>query len=235
MRIIIKVIIMAEKVKKTEWKQFVLLLSMIWGMAVFDILDNLTSIALSVIVMIAVLFREYAIEKKLRVCFFDEVIDPDVHEYYIKYFHGLRWETMFIWILAVAGLRIADIFEQIYFSSSMATILLIFGTICLFMPEMRDYREYWSLGKEKYMSKTINYEEIEIDMVNALYRSRAIFMGVVSTIGMYSLSVRQITDLIPSMLVYSIIVGIIYYTYRVSRADRFKTPIFNRNNNCYSI
>lgn len=225
----LKVIEMANKkhVSGCDWKVFVWMLIIIWSIAVFDILDNLTSIVLSVLIAIVFMFKKYIVEEQGKMCFFDDVVDFDIHEVYIQHFEKLRWETLFVFVLAIVGLRVADIYGYISYTSSMATVMIIGGMLFSFLPEIDEYMKYFS---NTAVVRTC--EDIELDLINSIYRSRAVFSGSILGIFLFSLSVRQITDPIHTMFVYVLLIGIIYYTYHSAinaKLDRLSNTILKRS------
>jgi hypothetical protein len=198
-------------------------------MSIFGILDDVASILLTMIIFVMVIFKKYVVEEKMKICFADEIIDFETHELYIASFHRMRWEALMMFILAIMGLRAAAIFDQICFTSSMATIMLVSGTIFSFLPEMKEYFEYYSVGKGKYSTQTVNYEDIEMDLVQAIYKSRAIFSGSIIAIFIYSLSIKNVVDPIQSIFVYLAIIAVIFLTYRSAYSERMRSPIFSRS------
>ncbi|MDD4409215.1 MAG: hypothetical protein PHW52_01005 [Candidatus Pacebacteria bacterium] len=222
---------MVEKyVHSNDWKKFGLLLGTVWGLWTFDVLDSLTGLLITLAVFTAVVFREYIVEKKMRICLLSEHVCIDTHEKCLEHFHKMKWETLFLWVGGIAALKIGAMFDVILFSSGMSTVLFVSGIIYLFLPEMKEYYEYF-VSHNPDVLMTEDYEEVELGLMSSIYNARAIFAGSITAIFIFSLSVKQLTDPIQSVLAYIIIIAIIYYTYRVVHSTEFNSTIFSRYHN----
>jgi hypothetical protein len=218
-----------EYVHSSDWKKFGLLLTTVCGLWTFDVLDSLTGLMITLAVFTAVVFREYIVEKKMRVCLLSEHVCIDTHEKYLQHFHKMKWETLFLWIGGIAALKIGAMFDVILFSSGMSTVLFVAGIIYLFLPEMKEYYEYFSHNPDVLMTE--DYEEIELGLMSSIYNARAIFAGSITAIFIFSLSVKQLTDPIQSLLAYILIIAIICITYKAVYSAEFSLPIFFRYHN----
>lgn len=201
----------AKKVKPFEWKVFVSMLIIVWGMSVFDILDNISSILATLGISICFIFKEHFVDSNINLCFLDDVINFEIHEKYIEYFNRTRWETLLLFILSIIGLRIASIFEYIVFTSSMATIMIIFGLLYCFFPEAREYYRHF-----RRTNSITKCEDKEIELINSIYGSRAVFSGTILGLFLFCLSIKHITDTFQSTIVYLLIIIVIYFTYKIS-------------------
>ncbi|MCK9578342.1 hypothetical protein M0R01_02505 [bacterium] len=204
----------SKKVKTSEWKVFVSMLIIVWSITAFSILDNISSIIVMIGLSLCFIFKEHFIDNNINTCFLNDIVGFDVHEAYIEKFNYTRWETLLLFTISIIGLRVASIFEYVVFTSSMATIMIIFGLIYNFLPEIREY--YMHFNNIKNIQR---YEEKELELVDSIYKTRSVFSGLITGTFLFCLSVKQITDPLHSIIVYAFIIGIIYYTYQTSIND----------------
>jgi len=227
---------MTEKnVSINDWTIFALMLIIVSTMFIVDIIDQFTSTIIIIISCCVLLFEKYVIERNMTICFHDRNIEIETHEYYIKSFNNERWLNILLLTIIICGLRAASIFGYIYFTSGMVITLITAGLLFGFKDEIMEYFEYLFNCQDETI-KTL--EDREIDLIHSIYESRAIFSGIMIGITLAALIAKSIIAPMESMFIYSIVIGIIYYTYDTSIEARIgslsktifrKTP-YNKKN-----
>jgi hypothetical protein len=209
-------------VQPEDWKLYVSLLIIVWGMVVLNALDNLTSAVLIILAAFLFLFKKYVIEKKEKICFLNDKFSFEDHENRIDSINKERWINIFIFAFAIMILRVVDTVGYINFGSNLATLILFFALLYNFRIEINEYRSHFA---NINIIKT--YEEMECDLLNSLFSSRAVFSAIISGISLLYLSIEGVLNPMYSALIYMCAVALICCAYWLLKNNSFEDEFAN--------
>lgn len=206
----------SNSVQSADWKLYVSLLIIVWGMVVLNALDNLTSAVLIILAGCIFLFKKYVIEKQEKICFLNDKISFEDHENRIDSINKERWINIFIFAFAIMILRVIDTVGFISFGSNLATLILFLALLYNFRIEINEYRSHFA---NTNIIKT--YEEIECDLLNSLFLSRVVFSAIISGLSLFYLSIGGIIDPTYAGAIYLCAVALICCAYLLLKNNSF--------------